>query len=108
MHEPVPLTSITITPVIEVMFHNREINVYTICKTNFKRLNWKLRKLQKEGMTVIGIYFNEVHSTQLPMADHFPLAPFQISPFDRMTVPLAESYPKEIELPSGPTIEFTQ
>ena len=41
---------------IEVMFMHKPSRSVTICKVVGEKLNWKLRKLQNEGMYIIGCY----------------------------------------------------
>lgn len=59
------MTSMT---TVEIMFQHAPSKIVTFCKVAFGKLNWKLRKLQKEGVFILGIYIKEnEENTQLPL-----------------------------------------
>lgn len=47
---------ITVSRTLQIMFRHDPSNSHALCKVDIKKLNWKLQKLQKEGMTILGIY----------------------------------------------------
>lgn len=49
--------SVLIARTIQIMFKHGPSNSHTMCKVDIKKLNWKLQKLQNEGMTILGLYF---------------------------------------------------
>ena len=57
--------TVTFFRVVQVLFANAEMKDHKICKIDIKKLNWKLQKLQAEGMKILGVYFEDtkVHST---------------------------------------------
>lgn len=61
IHErtPVPMT---VMDIVSIMF--RHENNHAVCRVHVTGLNKKLRKLQDEGMRIVGIYFDTVKSTQ--------------------------------------------
>ena len=48
----------TVSRTIQILFLHRESKSYTICKVDVKKLNWKLRKLQNEGMFIVAVMFD--------------------------------------------------
>lgn len=58
MPKKVSTETVTVGSMVSIMFFSAEMNSYTICKVEFGKLNWKLRKLQKEKMSIIGVYFD--------------------------------------------------
>lgn len=57
IHErtPVPMT---IMDIVSIMF--RHGNNHAVCRVHMNGLNKKLRKLQDEGMRIVGIYFDSI------------------------------------------------
>lgn len=55
MHELV-----TFFRVVQVLFANADGKDHKICKIDIKKLNWKLQKLQSEGMKILGVYFEDI------------------------------------------------
>lgn len=57
------------TTAVEIMFQHKPSRTVTFCKVVFSRLNWKLRKLQNEGMYVLGVYIKE-NENKLEEVEH--------------------------------------
>ncbi len=57
--------TVTISRTIQIMFKHGPSNSHTMCKVDIKKLNWKLQKLQNEGMTILGLYF-EMEKKDVP------------------------------------------
>lgn len=55
-----PPKVIRILSVVQVMFAHKETQAQSMLKVELKYLNQKLQKLQREGMTITGIYFVDV------------------------------------------------
>ena len=55
------------TTTVEIMFQHKPSRTVTFCKVIFAKLNWKLRKLQNEGMYVLGVYLKEGEEGRLPI-----------------------------------------
>ena len=54
-------TVVTFSKTVQILFTGQDQQQeYILCKVDIKKLNWKLRKLQKEGMFVIWIYFDDL------------------------------------------------
>jgi len=45
---------------VQVMFTHPQTNSHSVLKVDVKHLNQKLQKLQKEGMSIIGIFFTDL------------------------------------------------
>lgn len=57
------METITITKTVQILFTGKDTRQeHILCKVDLKKLNWKLRKLQNEGMFVLGVYMDEVKS----------------------------------------------
>jgi len=62
-------TVVTFSKTVQILFTGKDQQQeYILCKVDLKKLNWKLRKLQKEGMFVIGIYFDDLKMPSQPEA----------------------------------------
>lgn len=59
--------TVTFFRVVQILFANTEMKDHKICKIDIKKLNWKLQKLQAEGMKILGVYFEntKVHGTPM-------------------------------------------
>lgn len=58
---------VTFFRVVQILFANTEMKDHKICKIDIRKLNWKLQKLQAEGMKILGVYFEEIkfHGTPI-------------------------------------------
>lgn len=80
-----------ISRTIEIMFEHKPSRSISICKVDASRLNWKLRKLQNEGMYIIGVLlikesnfstFNEELFLRRESAPQPPYSPRYYPPLD--------------------------
>ena len=49
-----------ISRTIQILFRCKSSGDHILCKVDYKKLNWKLQKLQKEGMEILGVYLDEL------------------------------------------------
>ena len=54
------MDTVTVSKIVQILFTHAPSKSHTICKVHMKSLNWKMQKLQKEGMTILGLYFEEL------------------------------------------------
>lgn len=54
------MDTLTISKTVQILFTHKESGSHILCKVDIKKLNWKLQKLQREGMMILGLYFEEI------------------------------------------------
>jgi hypothetical protein len=54
------MDTVTISKTVQILFTHKESGSHILCKVDIKKLNWKLQKLQREGMMILGLYFEEM------------------------------------------------
>lgn len=52
--------TLVISRTIQILFRYGNSGDHILCKVDYKKLNWKLQKLQKEGMVILGLYLDEI------------------------------------------------
>lgn len=55
-----PPKALHILSVVQIVFASSTEKKHSMLKVDVKYLNQKLMKLQKEGMTIVGIYFTDL------------------------------------------------
>lgn len=64
-----PPKEVRVLSVVKVMFSHPQTNNASVCKVEIGRLNKKLQKLQREGMFIVGVFFDDVdHSLPQPVS----------------------------------------
>lgn len=64
-----PPQEVRVLSVVKVMFSHPQTNNASVCKVEIGRLNKKLQKLQREGMFIVGVFFDDVnHSLPQPVS----------------------------------------
>lgn len=72
---------ITINRTVEILFGHLPSRTYSVCKVDIGRLNWKLRKLQNEGMYILGVLLlKEVDPIDVAMAPGINYPPLEYYP----------------------------
>lgn len=59
-----PPREVKILSVVQILFFHSQSNTHSMCKVEIDRLNRKLQKLQREGMTIVGVFFTDVEKEQ--------------------------------------------
>jgi hypothetical protein len=56
----ITIQAVTINTTVSILFKSKDSQSHTICKVSLRKMNWKLRKLQDEGMYIVGVVIEEV------------------------------------------------